>query len=92
MVSLLISLYLFVSSLSATQSSYIAVAAIAWALAGILGIGAMAVYFTGDSQERASGFYVQVGWKQGLYVVTLLVLGVAVVLSAVHIGLWFGKA
>lgn len=90
-LSILLSLYLFLSSAAATETRYLIIASIAWVLAGVLGIGTLGWYFTGDATARAEGNYLSVDWKNLLYWATLVVLAVSVVLSAVHIALWFGK-
>lgn len=91
LVSILLSLYLFFSATAATETKYLVFSVIAWGLAGILGIGSLGWYFTGDAKARAEGNYLSVDWKNFLYWVTLAVLAVAVVLSAIHVALWFGK-
>ncbi|WP_342318602.1 hypothetical protein [Corynebacterium mayonis] len=90
-MSVALSLYLFLSATSAVESSYIGVAMTAWVLAGIVGIGVLSLYFVADAKARARGFYSTAGWQEFLYWGTLVALGAGVALSAIHIGLWFGK-
>lgn len=90
-ISVVISLVLFFSSTTATDSSYLPLTMAAWVLAGVLGIGALGVYFKGDADARASGMFVSVGWKEALYWATIVVLGLGVLLSAIHAGLYVGK-
>ncbi|MBI9001747.1 hypothetical protein M0E87_00810 [Corynebacterium sp. CCM 9185] len=79
------------SSIAPTDFSYRTMSLVAWAAAGIVGVTAMSFYFIADTKRRALGFYQIVGWKQAMYFVTMALLFVAVVWSAVEIGLWVGK-
>ena len=90
-ISVVLSVFLFLSSTTATDSSYLPLTLVAWVLAGVLGIGALGVYFKGDADARASGMFVSVGWKEALYWATIVVLGLGVLLSAIHAGLYVGK-
>ena len=64
---------------------------IAWALSGIVGVSALGLYFSKNTQARAEGLYEIVGWKQALFYVTVAALVVAVVLSSIMFALWFGR-
>ncbi|MBV7292616.1 hypothetical protein [Corynebacterium sp. TAE3-ERU16] len=90
-VSLILSGVITFSSMGPTDSSYRAMSLIAWAAAGVVGITAMSLYFIADTKRRALGFYQIVSWKQAVYFATVVLLFVAVVWSAVEIGLWVGK-
>lgn len=90
-ISVVLSVFLFLSSTTATDSSYLPLTLVAWVLAGVLGIGALGMYFKGDADARASGMFVSIGWKEALYWATIVVLGLGVLLSAIHAGLYVGK-
>lgn len=64
---------------------------IAWALSGIVGVSALGLYFTKNTEARAAGMYEYVGWKQGLFYATVAALVIAVVVSSIMFALWFGK-
>ncbi|MEH0147063.1 hypothetical protein V6D40_05210, partial [Corynebacterium sp. Q4381] len=64
---------------------------IAWALSGIVGVSALGLYFTKNTEARANGLYEIVGWKQTLFYATVAALVVAVVVSSVMFALWFGR-
>ena len=90
-ISLFLSGFITFSSVGPTDSPYRMVSLVAWAAAGVVGITAMSFYFMADTKRRALGFYQIVSWKQAVYFVTVALLFVAVVWSAVEIGLWVGK-
>ncbi|WP_277100581.1 hypothetical protein [Corynebacterium riegelii] len=64
---------------------------VAWALSGIVGVSALGLYFSKNTQARAEGLYQIVGWKQALFYVTVAALVIAVVLSSIMFALWFGR-
>lgn len=64
---------------------------IAWALSGIVGVSALGLYFTKNTEARANGLYEIVGWKQTLFYATVAVLVIAVVMSSIMFALWFGR-
>ncbi|WP_141738131.1 hypothetical protein [Corynebacterium sp. HMSC30G07] len=64
---------------------------VAWALSGIVGVSALGLYFSKNTQARAEGLYEIVGWKQALFYVTVAALVIAVVLSSIMFALWFGR-
>ena len=64
---------------------------VAWALSGIVGVSALGLYFSKNTQARAEGLYEIVGWKQALFYATVAALVIAVVLSSVMFALWFGR-
>lgn len=90
-ISLVLSSVITFSSMGPTDSSYRVMSLVAWAAAGVIGITAMSLYFIADTKRRALGFYQIVSWKQAVYFATVALLFVAVVWSAVEIGLWVGK-
>ncbi len=75
----------------ATDTSFAILSGIAWALAGLVGITALGGYFAKDNKHRGSGFYTEIGWKKTLYWVTVVMLVVAIIWSAVDIAQWVGK-
>ena len=64
---------------------------VAWALSGIVGVSALGLYFSKNTQARAEGLYQIVGWRQALFYVTVAALVIAVVLSSIMFALWFGR-
>jgi hypothetical protein len=62
----------------------------AWVLSGPVAIGLLAVFTTGDTRARAVGTYGARGWVRPLYVVCLVLCGLAVCLAALRIADWVG--
>jgi hypothetical protein len=63
----------------------------AWALSGPVAIGLLAAFTRFDTRARTAAVYAQRGWVQPLYVVCLVLSGVAVCLSALRIASWVGR-
>lgn len=90
-VSVLLSGFLTFSSITPTDGLYRILSLTAWGAAGLIGITAMSLFFLADTKRRAQGFYQVVSWKQMMYYATTALLFIAVVWSAIEIGLWVGK-
>ncbi|WP_426705923.1 hypothetical protein [Corynebacterium auriscanis] len=91
-ISITLSLILFLGGLTVSNGMYFPLAFGAWALAGIIGVVGLGPYFSADNARRTAGIYQIVGWKQGLYWATIFAVLVGVVLSAIHLGIWVGKS
>lgn len=91
LIGLILNFVLLFGSAEATDTSFAVTAAISWALAVLLGIPLLALYFTEDNKRRGAGFYIEVDWKKVLYWSTIIALVAAVIFSAVHFALWVGK-
>ena len=83
--------YTYFSSLREIDTTWGVLSGIAWLLAGVLGVSALGLYFTKNTQVKAEGPYQEIGWKQGLFYATLAVLIIAGVLSAILFALWVGR-
>lgn len=90
-VSVLLSGFLTLGAITPTDGLYRVLSSVAWAAAGLLGITSMSFFFIADTKRRAQGLYLVISWKQLMYYATVALLLIAVVWSAVEIGLWVGK-
>lgn len=90
--SIVICLVLILGNLTVSNGMYFPLALGAWAMAGIVGVVGLGPYFAADNAQRTAGIYQIVGWKQGLYWVTIIAVLVGVVLSAIQLGIWAGKS
>jgi fluoride ion exporter CrcB/FEX len=74
-------------ALGATSSWAIA----AWVLSGPIAIGLLAAFTTFDTKARTMGVYSRQAWVKPLYVVCLVLCGIAVCIAALRIALWVGR-
>lgn len=63
-----------------------------WVFAGPIAIGLIGYYHKVDTLRRATDLYAEPGYLKILYVTTIAVCLVAVVIAAVFVGLWWGRA
>lgn len=63
-----------------------------WVLAGPIAIGLIGYYHKVDTSRRATDLYAEPGHLKILYTTTMAVCLVAVVIAAVFVGLWWGRA
>ncbi|ANE04900.1 hypothetical protein [Corynebacterium crudilactis] len=75
----------------ATDTSFFAVAVIAWILAGILGVLSVGKYMATVNERKSTGFYTEDPVKKLLFVSAAVLLLIAVLWSAGDIALWAGK-
>lgn len=75
----------------ATDSAWALWSFIAWILSGVLGITLLGWYFGEVNKRKGAGFFTRVGWKKGVANLTFVVLGIAVLWSAIDIAQWAGK-
>lgn len=91
LVSLGLNAWLTFGSLVATDRVFAIVAAVAWFLAGICGVLSIGKYMAEVNERKSSGFYTEIPWKRALFIITAVILLIAVVWSAVDIAQWAGK-
>lgn len=89
--SLVLNAVLWLGGFTATGTSWLYIAVIAWALAGVAGILPLGFYFAEVNNRKAGGYFLSAGWKKTLSWVTFAVLVGAVLWSATDIALWWGK-
>lgn len=65
---------------------------IGWALAGPVAIGFIGVYHRADTLLRTSGLYSEPSWTRTLYSGVVGLCLCAVIVAAVFVGLWWGRA
>lgn len=63
-----------------------------WVFAGPIAIGLIGYYHKVDTLRRATDLYAEPGYLKILYMTTIAVCLVAVVIAAVFVGLWWGRA
>lgn len=90
-VAVIINAWLTFGPATATEGLFAALAAVAWGLAGVLGVTALSWYFITDNKRRGAGFYTEIGWKKLLFAITAAGLIIGVVWSAIDFALWVGK-
>lgn len=66
-------------------------AIIGWSLSGPVAIGALAMFTSEDTRQRAHPVYVAPNWLQLAYFGALLLCLAGVIVSAIRIGLWVGR-
>lgn len=69
----------------------IALAGVGWALSGPLAIGLLALFTQRDTQARATPVYLATSWVRPAYVAVLVLVVVAIGLSAWRIAEWAGR-
>lgn len=89
-VSLAISIFVITSPIRAIDNEQLIYSVIAWLFA-LVGIPALWLYFTKDTEARSAGAYQSEGWKTAVYWVVIVGLGVAILMSAWLFAQWFGK-
>lgn len=91
LISLIIDAVVGFGSLRSIDTQWGVLTGVAWALSGIVGVSALGLYFTKNTEARANGLYEIVSWKQALFYATIAALVIAVVISSVMFALWFGR-
>lgn len=91
LVSLILDAIVGFGPLRSIDTQWGVLTGVAWALSGIVGVSALGLYFTKNTEARANGLYEIVGWKQTLFYATIAALAIAVVISSVMFALWFGR-
>lgn len=67
------------------------IAIVAWALAGPVGIGMLAVFTTSDLKARAGAVYLAQGWVRPLYWVCVVLCLAGAMVAAWKIAEWVGR-
>lgn len=89
-VSLAISIFVITSPIRDIDNEQLIYSVIAWLFA-LVGISALWLYFTKDTEAKSAGAYQSEGWKTAVYWVVIVGLGVAILMSAWLFAQWFGK-
>lgn len=63
-----------------------------WLLAGPISIGLLGFYHKADTFRRASGLYSEPSYLRTVYISAIVVCLIAVLVTAVFVGLWWGRA
>lgn len=63
-----------------------------WLFAGPIAIGMLGFYHKKDTLRRASGLYSEPSYVRTVYVSALVICLAAVLVTAVFVGLWWGRA
>lgn len=81
-----------VGAVGAWLSSLSALTVLGWLFAGPIAIGLLGIYHKNDTLRRASGLYSEPSYVRTVYVTALVICLAAVLVTAVFVGLWWGRA
>jgi hypothetical protein len=81
-----------VGALGAWLFSLSALTILGWLFAGPIAIGLLGFYHKKDTLRRASGLYSEPSYVRTVYVSALVICLAAVLVTAVFVGLWWGRA
>lgn len=91
LVSLAICLWVIFRPVYVTEGIYLPVVGVSWISSGLMSISLLSLYFIKNTKRKAEGVYIYKTWKTLFYWFTILFIIIAVIVSAVQLGLWFGK-
>lgn len=77
---------------TATESGWLALAVSGWALAGIITFILLGLHVSADTKRQTASLYISNSTQTLLYRVALGLGVIGVLITAVEIALWFGKA
>ena len=77
---------------TATESLWLPLAVAGWALSGVVTFILLGLHISADTRRQAASFYISNPTQTLLYRTALGLGVVGVIITAVEIALWFGKA